>query len=173
MPVLHNVVLEKQIGEGGFGIVFRGVLKNEKVGSEQIVAVKTLKHIGGTDHVCLFFCWIVFCFVIIKVCHVKILFSLFFLFILLLYFNKVGGIQDEAFTEFREEVYVMSSLSHPNLVCLFGIVNKPSLGMVMEYAAVLFLFFSSFFSSFSFIPLLFLCSSFLFSPLFLFLSSLF
>ena len=57
VPILNNIIIEKKIGEGGFGIVYRGVLKDEQSGVETMVAIKTLKNnTFQEDTVCTYRC---------------------------------------------------------------------------------------------------------------------
>ena len=47
--------------------------------------------------------------------------------------EKNFSLTSEKFSEFSHEVSIMSQLSHPNIVTLFGITTHPKLRIVMEY----------------------------------------
>jgi len=104
IPIIEHLSIATKIGEGGFGIVYKGELAVNKLGeivqkgtpdSRLVpVAVKELREDADALD------------------------------------NKVNL---EKFNEFQRETYIMSCIDHPNLVHLHGIQLRPNLRMIMEY----------------------------------------
>ena len=86
LPVVQNLKLGALIGRGGFGLVYRGTLKD---GTE--VAVKEMLVAGDDEAVV------------------------------------------EKFRQFQHEVCMMSLVSHPNLVRMYGVQVQPRPRIVMEF----------------------------------------
>ncbi len=86
LPVVESLTLGPLIGRGGFGLVYRGTLKD---GTE--VAVKEMLVAGDDEAVV------------------------------------------EKFRQFQHEVCMMSLVSHPNLVRMFGVQVQPKPRIVMEF----------------------------------------
>ncbi len=125
IPLITNVVLKEKIGEGGFAIVYRGLLSlNDWIGEsapsianpttlssassssapsssvEQLTST-TKNSQGPTVEVA-----------------VKILKS---------------GQDFQILEDLLSEVYIMSLFKHPNILHMYGMCTRPSIGVVVEY----------------------------------------
>ena len=84
-----EIEIVSKIGSGGFGKVYKAIIKDEN-NKSIMVAIKKPRKINE-------------------------------------------NVKDDTFHEFLSESQIMRELNHPNLVKLYGIIVKPTIGIIMEY----------------------------------------